>query len=87
MKSEIERGRYSISVHPECELKVKNAALIKRALKEIYALGGDYPLWREERVSYWKEGHWLKTEVNKKKGHQGKISFFVLGDDLIQKNF
>ena len=46
MKSEMKSGRYSISVHPECELKVKNAALIKRALKEIYALGGDYPLWR-----------------------------------------
>ena len=87
MKSEMERGRYSISVHPECELKVKNAALIKRALKEIYALGGAYPLWSAERVSYWKAGHWLKPAVNKKKGHQGKISFFVLGDDLIQKNF
>ena len=86
MKSEMKRGRYTISVHPEGELKVKNAALIKRALREIYALGGYYPVWREERVSYWKEGHWLKTEVNKKKGHQGKISFFVLGDDLMQKN-
>lgn len=29
----------------------------------------------------------VMTEVNIKKGQQGKISFFVFGDDLKQKNF
>lgn len=35
-------GRYSIYIDPEAALRVKTAGLLKRALKEIDALGGDY---------------------------------------------
>ncbi len=42
LKKEMDAGRYSISVHPEAAFKVKTAALLKRSLKEIHALGGDY---------------------------------------------
>lgn len=42
LKMEMDAGRYTISIHPEAELKVKTAALLKRSLKEIHALGGDY---------------------------------------------
>ena len=35
-------GRYSICVHPDAEVKVRTAGLLKRALKEVHALGGDY---------------------------------------------
>lgn len=39
---EMKAGRYSITVHPEAAFKVKTAGLLKRSLKEIHALGGDY---------------------------------------------
>lgn len=39
---EMKAGRYSITVHPEATFKVKTAGLLKRSLKEIHALGGDY---------------------------------------------
>ena len=42
MKAEIGAGRYSICIHPDAAFKVKTAGLLKRALKEIHALGGDY---------------------------------------------
>ena len=35
-------GRYQIDVHPEAAFKVKTAGILKRALKEVHALGGDY---------------------------------------------
>ncbi len=35
-------GRYSIEVHPEAAFRVRAAGLLKRSLKEIHALGGDY---------------------------------------------
>ncbi|MCI6005920.1 MAG: hypothetical protein SOY73_00635 [Blautia sp.] len=35
-------GHYSIAVHPEAAFKVKTAGLLKRSLKEVHALGGDY---------------------------------------------
>lgn len=35
-------GEIEITVHPYAAFKVKTAGLLKRALKEIYALGGDY---------------------------------------------
>ena len=39
---ETKAGRYSICVHPDAEVKVRTAGLLKRALKEVHALGGDY---------------------------------------------
>lgn len=42
LKQEMEAGRYTICVHPEATFKVKTACLLKRSLKEIHALGGDY---------------------------------------------
>ena len=42
MRQEIREGAYSISVHPEAGFKVRTANLLKRSLKEIDALGGDY---------------------------------------------
>ncbi len=42
LKREIMSENYSISIHPEAEFKVKTAGILKRALKEIHALGGDY---------------------------------------------
>lgn len=39
---EMKAGCYSITVHPEAAFKVKTAGLLKRSLKEIHALGGDY---------------------------------------------
>ena len=52
---EMQAGRYEICVSPEAAFQVKTAALLKRALKEIHALGGDYvsvllggtPKWSE----------------------------------------
>ena len=35
-------GRYEIVVHPEAAFKVRTAGILKRALKEVHALGGDY---------------------------------------------
>src|SRR5699024_4939364 len=39
---EMKAGRYSICIHPDAEVKVRTASLLKRALKEVDALGGDY---------------------------------------------
>ena len=39
---EMKAGRYSICIHPDAEVKVRTASLLKRALKEVHALGGDY---------------------------------------------
>ena len=39
---EMKAGRYSICIHPDAEVKVRTAGLLKRALKEVHALGGDY---------------------------------------------
>lgn len=40
--TEMKAGRYSICVHPEASFKVKTAGILKRSLKEIHELGGDY---------------------------------------------
>lgn len=42
LAEEIRQGRYDIVVSPQAAFQVKTAALLKRALKEIHALGGDY---------------------------------------------
>ncbi|MCI5650087.1 MAG: PHP domain-containing protein [Fusicatenibacter sp.] len=42
MQKELNAGRYTICVHPDAAFKVKTAGLLKRSLKEIHALGGDY---------------------------------------------
>ena len=42
LAQEMKAGRYSICVHPDAEVKVRTAGLLKRALKEVHALGGDY---------------------------------------------
>lgn len=42
LKEEMEAGRYAVTVAENAAEKVKTAALLKRALKEIHALGGDY---------------------------------------------
>ncbi len=39
---EMAAGRYQVEIHPEAAFRVKTAALLKRSLKEIHALGGDY---------------------------------------------
>lgn len=38
----MQAGRYAITVSESAAEKVKTASLLKRALKEIHALGGDY---------------------------------------------
>ncbi|MDF2610674.1 MAG: hypothetical protein K0R92_2148 [Lachnospiraceae bacterium] len=42
LKEEIENNRYHIAVADSTALQVKAAGILKRALKEIYTLGGDY---------------------------------------------
>lgn len=42
LQKEMDAGRYSIRIHPEAAFRVKTAGLLKRSLKEIHALGGDY---------------------------------------------
>lgn len=42
LEEEMKAGRYKIVIHPEAANKVKTAGLLKRPLKEIHALGGDY---------------------------------------------
>ena len=42
LAAEMRAGRYEICVHPEAAFRVKTAGLLKRSLKEIHALGGDY---------------------------------------------
>ena len=39
---EMKRGRYEIVVSPNALFQVKTACILKKALKEIHALGGDY---------------------------------------------
>lgn len=39
---EMQAGRYEITIAGQASAQVKTAALLKRALKEIHALGGDY---------------------------------------------
>ncbi|WP_243164679.1 PHP-associated domain-containing protein [Catenibacillus scindens] len=38
----MKKGQYTIDVLPEAAFHVRTAGLLKRSLKEIYALGGDY---------------------------------------------
>ena len=59
LKEEMEAGRYAVTVAENAPEKVKTATLLKRALKEIHALGGDYVAVltgpekdREHRSSY-----------------------------------
>ncbi len=42
LKEELEKKRFTIDIHPEAEFKVKTATLLKKCLKQIHALGGDY---------------------------------------------
>lgn len=42
LREEMSKGHYTIEIDPEASLRVKTAGLVKRALKEIDALGGDY---------------------------------------------
>lgn len=39
---EMVAGRYRIDIHPEAAFRVRTASLLKRSLKEIHSLGGDY---------------------------------------------
>ena len=39
---EMKKGNYKISIARESAFQVKTAGILKRALKEIHALGGDY---------------------------------------------
>ena len=39
---EMLQGNYEIEISDNCALKVETAGLLKKALKEIHALGGDY---------------------------------------------
>lgn len=42
LSAQMKEGRYSIEIHPEASFRVRTAGLLKRSLKEIHALGGDY---------------------------------------------
>lgn len=42
LKAEMDAGRYEICVDDQAAFRVKTATLLKRSLKEIHALGGDY---------------------------------------------
>lgn len=42
LKKEVAQGKYTIECSNFAHAQVKNAKLVKRALKEIHALGGDY---------------------------------------------
>lgn len=42
LRQEMNARNYTICIHPEATFRVKTAALLKRSLKEIHALGGDY---------------------------------------------
>jgi len=42
MRHEIKAHNYNICIHKEAAFKVKTATVLKRSLKEIHALGGDY---------------------------------------------
>lgn len=38
----MQAGRYTIEVADQAPFQVRAACLLKRALKEVHALGGDY---------------------------------------------
>jgi hypothetical protein len=42
LETEMKEENYEIQIQPEAAFQVKTACLLKRALKEIHALGGDY---------------------------------------------
>ena len=42
LRVQMREGRYQIEMHPDAPFRVAAACLLKRALKEIHALGGDY---------------------------------------------
>ncbi|MEY8353906.1 PHP-associated domain-containing protein [Lachnospiraceae bacterium 54-53] len=42
LHQEMKEGQYEIQIRPDAAFLVKTAGLLKRALKEIHALGGDY---------------------------------------------
>ena len=42
LRAEMEAGRYEIQLSDTAETQVRTASLLKRSLKEIHALGGDY---------------------------------------------
>ena len=42
MHQEMLAGRYEIQLVDSAAFQVRTACLLKRSLKEIYALGGDY---------------------------------------------
>lgn len=42
LEQQINAGCYQIQIHPQADFQVKTAVLLKRALKEIHALGGNY---------------------------------------------
>ena len=42
LKAQMDAGSYEIQLSPTAAFQVRTAALLKRALKEIHALGGDY---------------------------------------------
>ena len=42
LKAQMDAGSYEIQLSPTAAFQVRTAGLLKRALKEIHALGGDY---------------------------------------------
>lgn len=42
LRTELEAGRYTVSLADSAALQVQTARLLKRSLKEVHALGGDY---------------------------------------------
>ena len=42
MRAEMKKGGYEIVVSDYASFQVRTAGLLKRALKEIHAIGGDY---------------------------------------------
>ena len=42
LKAQMDGGSYEIQLSPTAAFQVRTAGLLKRALKEIHALGGDY---------------------------------------------
>ena len=42
LREEMEAGRYEIQISDTAAAQVRTACLLKRSLKEIHALGGDY---------------------------------------------
>lgn len=42
LREQIQGEHYQIEMHPDAAFRVKTAGLVKRALKTVHALGGDY---------------------------------------------